>query len=137
MKNKKRNPVVPVMFEEKMKKQIELAAKKEGRTFASMVRRILAKWLEIGGTLLLIVLFFGCSNPTSSVTEYWVGFTSSNVPTLFWWGNNMYDMLDKNQYVPQKLPVNTKIIASYLDSNSTYYLHDTLIVTKDTVWQPK
>ena len=68
MKNKKRKPVVPIMFEEKMKKQVELEAKEEGRTFASMVRRIIAEWLVRGNILLFVFLFLGCSNPTAPKT---------------------------------------------------------------------
>lgn len=64
MKSKTSKPVVPIMFENEMKKKIETAAKKEGRTFAGQVRHVLAKWLEINAfAVLFCFLFTSCSNP--------------------------------------------------------------------------
>jgi hypothetical protein len=64
MKSKNQKPVVPIMFEDEMKKKIEAVAKKEGRTFAGQIRHVLTKWLEINCFILLICLFLvSCSNP--------------------------------------------------------------------------
>jgi hypothetical protein len=65
MKSKILKPVVPIMFDGEMKKKIEMAAKKEGRTFAGQVRHILTKWLEVTA----LFVFVGCSNPVKPAPE--------------------------------------------------------------------
>lgn len=75
----KQKPIVPIMFEEKMKRHVEKVAKKEGRSFAGQIRYIVGKWIEspvanatafIVMTTLMVaaaVILSGCGNPVSIV----------------------------------------------------------------------
>ena len=163
MKNKKQNPVVPIMFEEKMKKQLEKLAKKEGRTFAGQVRYLLAKSLAC--IVLLVVLsammLVGCSGPTAQKTNQQNGpktiilegsyqpINFSTVVPVYFYNDTMtscgprdscynppicslYDA-EKDTFV---LAVGTRIFAECNGFVLGFHL-DLLVVTKDTLWQPK
>lgn len=70
MNSTKKSPVVPIMFGEKMKKNLEKIARNEGRTFAGQCRYFLQKCVEaylkssVTILLLAVALLVGCGNQT-------------------------------------------------------------------------
>lgn len=109
MKNKKRKPVVPIMFDENMTKALKFFAKKDGRTFAGLVRYVLAEWLERRGAGCLMLMFavsviilMGCSNPTAPKTTaiawkevkiYYNPQTADSLRVLFVMGDTLINII--------------------------------------------